>query len=93
MSGSSTTTAEFCQTLASASHLIRHRSVPESQSSTSITENETEVSFFNRELYDAFKLDPKVHHLASERRRTDTNNRKDQLGLRTCVDYGDGICL
>ena len=26
----------------------------------SLTENETEVSFFNREMYETFKLDPQV---------------------------------
>jgi hypothetical protein len=26
----------------------------------SLTENETEVSFFNRDMYEAFKLDPQV---------------------------------
>jgi hypothetical protein len=25
-----------------------------------VTENETEVSFFNRDMYEAFKLDPQV---------------------------------
>lgn len=40
-----------------------------------MTENETEISFFNRELYEAFKKDPEVSpphsHVLTSLRLTD----------------------
>ena len=44
------------------------------------SENETEVSFFNRDLYEKFKLNPEVRftvsvrHLATDLRRPDGSN-------------------
>ena len=39
--------------------------IPTETSSASFTENETEVSFFSRDLYESFKLNPEVLPLFS----------------------------
>jgi hypothetical protein len=66
MSGSFLTTVNRCQSAA----WVRQSAltfIPPRQAVPSITENETEVSFFNRDSYEIFKLNPEVlpnsHHL------------------------------
>lgn len=65
MSGSFLTTVNHCQSVA----WVRHLALGGIYSAEpSITENETEISFFNRDLYENFKLNPQVlplfsHHL------------------------------
>jgi hypothetical protein len=60
MSGSFLTTVNHCQSVAWVRHPALGAFIPLRQAVPSITENETEISFFNRDLYENFKLNPQV---------------------------------
>src|SRR6267154_2357226 len=59
-SGSFLTTVNHCQGAAWVCQSALGAFIPPIQAVPSITENETEVSFFNRDLYENFKLNPQV---------------------------------
>lgn len=49
-------------------------------------ENETEVSFFDRQDYEAFKLDPAVRRQSFIHHTTFTYDRTDKMGCVTCCE-------
>src|SRR6266576_1460543 len=59
-SGSFLTTVNHCQSATWVRQSALGAFIPLRQIVPSITENETEVSFFNRDLYEHFKLNPQV---------------------------------
>ena len=59
-SGSFLTMVNHCQSAASVCQSALRACIPLRQAAPSFTENETEISFFNRDLYENFKLNPQV---------------------------------
>jgi hypothetical protein len=92
-SGSFLTTVNHCQSAAWVRQSALGACIPLRQVVPSITENETEVSLFNRDLYENFKLNPQVRpssltmlwvfHISAH--RLDGNVDEDIIVASQCI--------